>query len=101
MLQITLALAALSIWGALITFLGAMIAAGCAILIHLWFRTQASRTTFHRRQAASKASTLAEARTSISCAGATAPAAAESALAVLPVVSFLFVQGEPGGRAHQ
>ncbi|MCK7612256.1 permease [Roseibium sediminicola] len=104
LLPITLTLAALSVWGALITFLGAMIAAACAILIQLWFRAQASRTTFRRRQVASKASTLAEAGASISCAGATALVAAGSALAVLPVVLLVIVLGSawgvrPRGRA--
>jgi len=104
LLPITLALAALSVWGALITFLGAMIASACAILIQLWFRAQASRTTFRRRQVASKASTFAEAGASISCAGATALVAAGSALAVLPVVLLGIVLGcawgvRPRGRA--
>lgn len=104
LLPITLALAALSVWGALITFLGALIAAACAILIQLWFRAQASRTTFRRRQVASKASTLAEAGASISCAGATALVAVGSALAVLPGVLLLIVLGSawgvrPRGRA--
>ncbi|WP_422378721.1 permease [Roseibium sp.] len=97
LLPITLALAALSIWGALITFLGALIAASCAILIQLWFRAQASRTTFRRRQVASKASTFAEAGASISCAGATALVAAGSVLAVLPVVLLGIVLGVAWG----
>jgi len=97
LLPITLALAALSVWGALITFVGAMIAASCAILIQLWFRAQASRTTFRRRQVASKASTLAEAGASISCAGATALVAAGSVLAVVPVVLLGIVLGVAWG----
>jgi ABC-2 type transport system permease protein len=97
LLPITLALAILSVSGALITFTGAMIAAACAILIQLWFRAQASRTTFRRRQVASKASTLAEAGASISCAGATALVAAGSALAVLPIALLLIVLGSAWG----
>eukprot|EP00903_Cladosiphon_okamuranus_P002476 g2474.t1 len=93
LLPIILTLAVLSMSGALITFAGAMIASASAILIQLWFRAQASRTTFRRRQVASKASTLAEAGASISCAGATALVAAGNTLALLPVVLLLIVLG--------
>ncbi|WP_269585067.1 permease [Roseibium sp. Sym1] len=97
LLPITLALAVLSLSGALVTFTGAMIATSCAILIQLWFRAQASRTNFRRRQVASKASTLAEAGASISCAGATALVAAGSPLAIAPLVLLLIVLGSAWG----
>ncbi|MEO1115835.1 MAG: permease, partial [Pseudomonadota bacterium] len=90
-LPIALGLALLSSWGAVATFAGAMTAAASAILVQLWFRAQAKRTTFRRRQVASKASTLAEAAASISCAAATALIAAGSLLALLPVVLLLIV----------
>jgi len=93
LLPVTLALAFISVSGALITFAGAMIAAASAILIQLWFRAQASRTTFRRRQVASKASTFAEAAASIACAGATALVAAGSPLALLPLLLLLIVLG--------
>jgi len=67
--------------GALITFAGAMTAASCAILVQLWFRAQANRSMFRRRQVASKISTFAEAAASILCAGTTALAAAGEPLA--------------------
>ena len=92
-LPITLGLALVSLWGAVVTFTGAMIAAASAILVQLWFRTQAQRTTFRRRQVASKASTLAEAAASIACAAGTALVAAGSPLALLPVVLLLIVLG--------
>lgn len=91
LLPITLALALMSISGAAITFIGAMTAAGCAILVQLWFRAQAKRTTFRRRQVASKASTMAEAAASIACAGGTALIAAGSPLAVIPAVLLVLV----------
>ncbi|WP_299476493.1 permease [uncultured Roseibium sp.] len=92
-LPLTLCLALLSLWGAAVTFTGAMIAAASAILVQLWFRAQAKRTTFRRRQVASKASTLAEAGASISCAAGTALVAAGSALALLPGVLLLILLG--------
>ena len=92
-LPITLSLALISLWGAMVTFAGAMIAAASAILVQLWFRTQAKRTNFRRRQVASKASTIAEAVASIACAAGTALIAAGSPLALLPVVLLLIVLG--------
>lgn len=92
-LPITLSLALISLWGAMVTFAGAIIAAASAIMIQLWFRTQAKRTTFRRRQVASKASTIAEAVASIACAAGTALVAAGSPLALLPVVLLLIVLG--------
>ncbi|MEP1574687.1 permease [Roseibium album] len=93
LLPIALCLALISLWGAVVSFAGAMIAAASAILVQLWFRSQAERTTFRRRQVASKASTLAEAAASISCAAGTALIAAGSPLALLPVVLLLIVLG--------
>ncbi|QFT34210.1 hypothetical protein FIV00_27185 [Labrenzia sp. THAF82] len=93
MLPIVLGLALISVWGAVVTFAGAMIAASSAILVQLWFRAQAKRTNFRRRQVASKTSTLAEAAASIACAAGTALVAAGSPLALLPVVLLLTVLG--------
>ncbi|MEM9106295.1 MAG: permease, partial [Pseudomonadota bacterium] len=90
---ITLSLALISLWGAVVTFAGAMIAAASAILVQLWFRKQAKRTNFRRRQVASKASTLAEAAASIACAAGTALIAAGSLLALFPVVLLFIVLG--------
>ena len=90
---LALALALVSVTGALVTFMGAIAAASCAILIQLWFRAQAKRTMFRRRQVASKASTLAEATASILCAGTTALVAAGQPLAVVPALLLLIVMG--------
>lgn len=93
LLPVALGLALLSVSGALITLVGALTASASAILIQLWFRAQASRTTFRRRQVASKASTFAEAAASIACAGATALVAAGSVLAVVPGGLLVIVLG--------
>lgn len=82
---LTIALAFASIWGAFVTFCGALAAASCAILVQLWFRAQANRAMFRRRQVASKASTLIEAAASILCAASTAMIAAGHTLAILPL----------------
>ncbi|KUO54285.1 MAG: hypothetical protein APF80_06150 [Alphaproteobacteria bacterium BRH_c36] len=90
---IVLAMAFMSVWGAFVTFCGALIAAGCAILIQLWFRAQAKRSNFRRRQVASKASTFCEALASILCAGTTALVAALNPIAILPGVLAMIVMG--------
>lgn len=86
-------LALISLWGALVTFCGALIAASCAILVQLWFRAQAKRAMFRRRQVASKASTFTEATASILCAGATAMVAAGEPLAIIPALLLVLVMG--------
>ena len=92
-MPLTIALALASIWGAFVTFIGALTAACCAILVQLWFRAQANRAMFRRRQVASKASTLVEASASILCAGTTALVAAGQVLALLPAVLLVIVMG--------
>ena len=92
-LPLVAALAVVSVHGALVTLVGALAAATCAILIQLRFRAQAKRTMFRRRQVASKASTIAEATASILCAGTAALAAAGQALAILPALLLLVVMG--------
>lgn len=88
---LVLAMAMMSVWGALVTFAGALIAAACAILIQLWFRAQAKRSNFRRRQVASKASTFSEAFASILCAGTTALVAAGNPIAVVPAILAVIV----------
>ncbi|MBU2580146.1 MAG: permease [Alphaproteobacteria bacterium] len=90
---LVLVMALMSVWGAAVTFCGAVIAAGCAILIQLWFRAQAKRSNFRRRQVASKASTFSEAFASILCAGTTALVAAGNPIAVVPGVLAGIVMG--------
>ena len=83
---LVIGIALMSVWGALVTFIGALIAAGCAILIQLWFRGQSKRSNFRRRQVASKASTFCEAFASILCAGTAALAALGSFIALFPAM---------------
>ena len=90
---LALGLALVSVWGAVVTFVGALLAASCAIVVQLWFRAQANRTMFRRRQVASKASTFAEAGASILCAGMTALVAAYQPLAIIPAVLLVIVMG--------
>jgi ABC-2 type transport system permease protein len=88
---LALGMALVSVWGALVTFAGAISSAGCAILVQLWFRAQANRSLFRRRQVASKFSTFAEAAASILCAGTTALIAARAPLAIVPAVLLILV----------
>lgn len=90
---LALAMAIVSPWGALVTACGALAAATCAIVVQLWFRAQAKRTMFRRRQVASKTSTFIEAAASILCAATTAMVAASQTLAVIPAVLLLIVMG--------
>ena len=68
-----------------------MIAAAAATAIQLWFRTQAKRSHFRRRQVSSRVATFAEAFSSIGWAGAAAVAAVSLPLAVIPALIALAV----------
>ncbi len=68
---------------ATVTALGIMIAAASATAIQLWFRVQAKRSQFRRRQTSSRLATFAEALSSIGWA-----ATAALALAA-PIVAFV------------
>ena len=68
---------------ATVTALGIMIAAAAATAIQLWFRVQAKRSQFRRRQTSSRLATFAEAFSSIGWA-----ATAALALAA-PIVAFI------------
>jgi ABC-2 type transport system permease protein len=65
---------------------GVVVAAGSATAIQLWFRAQAKRSHFRRRQTSSRMATFAEAFASISWAATAALAAAGMWLAVMPAV---------------
>jgi ABC-2 type transport system permease protein len=75
-------LAFLSLWHALVAAIGVVVAAASATAVQLWFRTQAKRTQFRRRQISSRIATFAEAFSSISWAGTAVLAAAGIWLAV-------------------
>ena len=70
------AIALTSPWHAIVTALGILAATAAAMQIQLWFRTQAKRSHFRRRQTSSRVATFAEAFSSIAWAGTAALAAA-------------------------
>ena len=76
---------------AVVTLLGIVLAAGSAMLIQFWFRTQAKRAQFRRRQTSSRIAMIAEAVTSITWAGAGALAASASPLAAVPAMLAVLV----------
>ncbi|MCB1520047.1 MAG: permease [Hyphomicrobiaceae bacterium] len=86
-----LALAFVSVVGAFVTFAGVILAATCALVIQLWFRAQAKRTNFRRRQVASRMSTFLEAFASILSAATTGLVAAGTWAAVFPGVLLAIV----------
>jgi len=67
---------------ALACVLGIVIASTSAIVIQLWFRSQARRGDFRRRQVSSRTATFAEAFSSITWAATAALVAAGSVLAL-------------------
>jgi ABC-2 type transport system permease protein len=79
-----LALALVSVWPALTAAVGVLIAAAAATTIQLWFRAQARRSHFRRRQTSSRIATIAEALSSIAWAATAGLAAAGSLLALVP-----------------
>lgn len=87
-------LAIASLWHALVTVAGIIIAAAAATSIQLWFRTQAKRSQFRRRQVSSRIATFAEAFSSIGWAATAAVAAVNLWLAIAPgLLAFLVVTG--------
>ena len=86
-------LAMVSPWHALVTAIGIVVAAAAATSIQLWFRTQAKRSQFRRRQVSSRLATFAEAFSSIGWAATAAVAVVSLPLAVVPGVLALVVVG--------
>jgi ABC-2 type transport system permease protein len=84
-------LALLSTFVALVLALGVVIAAASATAIQLWFRTQAKRSHFRRRQTSSRVATFAEAFSSIAWAATGALAATGTFLAVFPGLLALLI----------
>jgi ABC-2 type transport system permease protein len=91
------ALAIASPVDALVTAAGILAAAGCATLIQLWFRTQAKRSHFRRRQTSSRTATFAEAFSSIAWAATAGMAANGDWLALAPAAMALCILA--GARA--
>jgi ABC-2 type transport system permease protein len=69
-----------------IAAIGVVLSAGSATAVQFWFRAQAKRSHFRRRQTSSRVATFAEAFASISWAATAALAAAGMWLAVMPAV---------------
>jgi ABC-2 type transport system permease protein len=80
-------------WHALVTAIGVVIAAASATAIQLWFRTQAKRSQFRRRQVSSRVATFAEAFSSIGWAATAAVAAVSPWLAIVPALIALVILG--------
>jgi ABC-2 type transport system permease protein len=83
---LVVALALMSPWHALIAAAGIIVATTAATSIQLWFRSQAKRSQFRRRQVSSRVATFAEAFSSIGWAATAAVAAASLVLAVAPAI---------------
>jgi ABC-2 type transport system permease protein len=86
-----LALAFAAPFAAFVSALGILVATASATAIQLWFRTQARRSHFRRRQTSSRVATFAEALSSIGWAATGAVVAAGSWLAVIPGVLTLAI----------
>jgi ABC-2 type transport system permease protein len=80
------ALAVAAPFAALVSAVGVLAATASATAIQLWFRTQAKRSHFRRRQTSSRIATFAEALSSVGWAATGALAAAGTWLAVVPGV---------------
>ncbi|MGH6929794.1 MAG: hypothetical protein ACREEV_15865, partial [Dongiaceae bacterium] len=88
------ALALASAIGALVAAVGIAAAAASAGAIQFWFRTQAKRSHFRRRQTSSRVATFAEALSSVCWAATGALAAAGTWLALAPgLVAILILAG--------
>ena len=72
LLPFVLAFALASVYLALVLAIGVLVSGGSATLVQLWFRAQARRAQFHRRQTSSRIATFAEAFSSIGWAGTAA-----------------------------
>jgi ABC-2 type transport system permease protein len=86
-------LAFASLRHALLTLAGIVAASASATAIQLWFRTQAKRSQFRRRQVSSRVATFAEAFSSIAFAATAAIAAISVPLAIAPGIAALIVVG--------
>ena len=81
-------------WHGLVAGCGIVITAAAATAIQLWFRTQAKRSQFRRRQVSSRLATFAEAFSSIGWAATAAVAAIDLWLAIVPaLIAVLLVAG--------
>lgn len=85
---------------ALAAALGAIVSSGSATLVQIWFRGQAKRRDFRRRQTSSRLATLSEALSCILWAGVAMLAAAGNWIALLPaILALLTLVGARAARA--
>jgi ABC-2 type transport system permease protein len=84
-------LAILSPWHALVASGGIVVATTAATAIQLWFRSQAKRSQFRRRQVSSRVATFTEAFSSIGWAATAAVASVSLVLAIAPALIALLV----------
>jgi len=85
-LPFALVLATFSIKVAMITLIGCALASASAVTIQLWFRSQANRSLFRRRQVSSRTATLCEAFVAILWAAASSVAIAQYSFAIPAIV---------------
>lgn len=90
---LTVALAFAAPLAGLVAVSGAGLASATAIAIQFWFRSQAKRSHFRRRQISSRIATFAEALSSVGWAATGALAAAGTWLALVPAVFTAAVVG--------
>jgi ABC-2 type transport system permease protein len=90
---LVMVIAVASLWHAAVTVCAIVVAAVSATAIQLWFRTQAKRSQFRRRQISSRVATFAEAFSSIGWAATAAVAAISLPLAIPPALIALAVLG--------
>jgi ABC-2 type transport system permease protein len=86
-----MALALVSLWHAVAAAAGVLLAAASATAVQLWFRAQAKRSQFRRRQTSSRIATFAEAFSSIAWSATAALAAAGTWLALFTAAFALLV----------
>jgi ABC-2 type transport system permease protein len=91
---LALAVGIISPWAGAVTIAGVLISAASSTAIQMFFRAQAKRSHFRRRQTSSRVATFAEAFSSIGWAGAAGLAAAGNGFALLVAlmaVSVVFI----------
>jgi ABC-2 type transport system permease protein len=99
---LALAIAPASPWIAVVTLAGTALAAASATLIQIFFRRQAKRSHFRRRQTSSRIATFAEAFVSLSWAAAAGLVAAGTWFALGPAlfaIGLLFAVRAMAGRS--
>ncbi|MCL2715975.1 MAG: permease [Alphaproteobacteria bacterium] len=90
-LPLIAALALTSLAQALLTLIAILAAAACATAIQFWFRVQARRSQFRRRQTSSRLATVAEALSSIGWAASAALALVSPASGIVTALCTLAV----------